>query len=89
MDTADAEKRLQNSAYMDASMLDAKMLQGAEKKHDAGSSVHRTENRSCKRLRKPSIYAPLRATMVRKARAHAPTGDRYWVKPDNSLSIIL
>ena len=52
MDAADAEKRLQNSAYMDASMLDARMLQGAEKKHDAGSYVHRTEDRSCKRLRK-------------------------------------
>ena len=46
MDATDAEKRLQNAAYMDASTLDAGMLQGAEKKHDAGSSVHRTENRS-------------------------------------------
>ena len=40
MDAADAEKRLQNSAYMDASTLDARMLQGAEKKHDAVSYMH-------------------------------------------------
>ncbi|MBQ4001607.1 MAG: hypothetical protein II601_04405 [Lachnospiraceae bacterium] len=46
MDVDDAEKRLQNAAYMDASTLDAGMLQGAEKKHGVGSSMHRTENRS-------------------------------------------